>query len=113
MNNNILIIANGPSILKTKYGHQIDKFDEIARINNYQTDDFNEYVGTKTTIWLNGANKKLKYQKNPPNKVFVFVPYDILNKSEERVLKRTPKRLGLSPNQYTLVKKEKMRHSKS
>ena len=37
MNNTILIIANGPSILKNNFGNEIDNFDEVARINNYKT----------------------------------------------------------------------------
>ena len=78
-------------------------------MNFYKTNNFNQYVGTKTTVWLNGANKKLKRHKNPPKKIFVFVPYEILEKKEARVLERTPKRLGLNPNQYTLIKKEKMK----
>ena len=36
MNETILIIANGPSILKNKFGYEIDKFDEVARINNQE-----------------------------------------------------------------------------
>ena len=110
MNETILIIANGPSILKNKFGYEIDKFDEVARINNYKTDNFSEYIGKKTTIWLNGTNKNLKCHKNPPKKIFVFVPYEILEKKEARVLERTPKRLKLKPNQYTLLDKEKMKY---
>ena len=109
MKNTILIIANGPSILKNKYGDEIDTFSEIARINNYKTDNFSEYVGTKTTVWLNGANKNLKHHENHPKKIFVFVTYEILEKKEARVLERTPKRLGLNPNKYTLINKEKMK----
>ena len=34
-NDTLLIIANGPSALKNKLGHEIDKFDAVGRINNY------------------------------------------------------------------------------
>ena len=40
MDDKILIIANGPSILKQNFGLEIDKFKEIARINNYSIDGF-------------------------------------------------------------------------
>ena len=33
MNNTILIIANGPSILEYKLGKEIDKFDEVFMAN--------------------------------------------------------------------------------
>ena len=110
MNNTILIIANGPSILEYKLGKEIDKFDEVARINNYKIDNFDEYVGTKTTIWFNGANKGLKCPKKIPKKIFIFVPYEILEKKEQRVINRTPKRLKLNPNQYNIIQKEKMKY---
>ena len=35
MNSKILIIANGPSVLNQNFGDEIDKFEEVARINNY------------------------------------------------------------------------------
>ena len=110
MNNTILIIANGPSILEYKMGEEIDKFDNVGRINNYKINKFSEYVGGKTTVWFNGANQNLKKCLNPPNKIFVFVPYEILKIKEKRVIERTPKRLGLKPHKYIIIPKEKMQH---
>ena len=59
MKSSILIIANGPSTLDNQFGDIIDTFDNVARINNYKTSNFENCIGSKTTIWFNGANKKL------------------------------------------------------
>ena len=110
MNDTILIIANGPSALKKEYGSIIDTFSEVARINNYKITEYHNFIGNKTTLWFNGANKKIKIRKiNTPKKTVVFVPYDILKIKEEEVIKRTPKRLGLDPEKYQLVSMEKMK----
>ncbi len=110
MNDTILIIANGPSALKYEYGNEIDIFENIARINNYKTNGFEKYIGSKTTIWFNGANKKLKPRPNFRNEIIVFVPYQILKVKEEQVIERTPKRLKMNSEQYTLISKQKMKH---
>jgi len=109
MENILLIIANGPSVLEKKYGKQIDKFNNIARLNNYKTKKFEKFIGTKTTIWLNGANKRLIAKLDPPNKIFCFIPYEILNVKMDEVLERTPRRLQLDSTQYNIISKEKMK----
>lgn len=109
MNDKILIIANGPSILKKNFGLEIDKFDEVARINNFQIDGFHENIGTKTTIWFNGGNQNLIKPIFYPKKVVVFIPYEILIKKEDKVKKILPYRLGMNCNDFILVKKQKMK----
>ena len=74
----VLIIGNGESVLKYKLGSQIDKFKNIVRINNYRTNNFQLYSGTKTTIWFNGANQGLVKRKLFPEKVIVSIPSEIL-----------------------------------
>ena len=109
MKSSILIIANGPSTLDNQFGDIIDTFDNVARINNYKTSNFENCIGSKTTIWFNGANKKLTPRPEFEGKIVVFVPYEILNKKEKDVIERTPKRLKLSPDRYDLISKEKMK----
>ncbi len=109
MNKIILIIANGPSATKYNYGSIINTFPEIARINDYEVSEFESSIGNKTTIWFNGASKNLKKRENPPNKVVVFVPAEILYEKEDIVLKRTPIRLNLESSQFNLITKEKMK----
>ena len=59
----ILIIGNGPSLLEHKRGKEIDEFDIVVRFNTFKTDEYSEYVGTKTDIWfINGVNIR---KKNP------------------------------------------------
>ena len=107
--NNLLIIANGPSSLKNKLGYEIDQFEEIGRINNYTTNNFEKFIGSKTSIWFNGANQGLKVRKNIPKKTIILVPYEILCRKEEKIIQKISKKLNLDNGQYILIKKEKMR----
>tara|TARA_B100002051_G_C16724749_1_gene634635 strand:- start:480 stop:1106 length:627 start_codon:yes stop_codon:yes gene_type:complete len=109
MNKTILIIANGPSVTKYNYGNIINTFPEIARINDYRITGFENFIGNKTTIWFNGASKSLKKRKDPPGKVVVFIPAEILYKKENLVVDRTPIRLGLKSSQFNLINKETMK----
>jgi len=107
--NTLLIIANGPSSLKHHLGYKIDQFEEIGRINNYATNNFEEFIGSKTSIWFNGANQRLKVRKNIPQKTIILVPYEILCKKEKKLTKSISKKLNLNNCKYTLIKKETMK----
>ena len=105
----LLIIANGPSSVKNNLGHKIDEFKEIGRINNYSTNNFEKFIGSKTNIWFNGANQGLRVRKNIPKKTIILVPYEILCKKEKKIIEKIPKKLNLNNDEYTLIKKEKMK----
>tara|TARA_Y100000768_G_scaffold131570_1_gene97832 strand:+ start:9636 stop:10241 length:606 start_codon:yes stop_codon:yes gene_type:complete len=105
----ILIIANGPSILKQNFGLEIDKFKEIARINNYSIDGFEKKVGTKTTIWLNGGNQNLKKRKDIPKKTYVFIPYEILEKKEHKIRSTLPQKLNIENKNFEILSKKQMK----
>ena len=62
-NNSIIIIGNVPSVLNYNFGKLIDNQPLVARINNYQTNGYEKKIGTKTDVWFNGANSKLKIPK--------------------------------------------------
>ncbi len=109
MNDKILIIANGPSILNHNFSAEIDKFQEVARINNFRIDGFEKHIGSKTTIWFNGGNQNLKKPNFYPKEIIVFIPYEILERKEQKVKKKLPIRLGISSDDYIVVKKEKMK----
>ena len=114
MNHTILIIANGPSALTNHLGKQIDSFPEIARINNYKISGYEKFIGSKTTIWFNGANRKLtKRYDSIPEQIIVSIPYQLLKEKEKEIIRRTPNRLGLKADQYTLINKDKMRYYES
>tara|TARA_B100000315_G_C14321654_1_gene471064 strand:- start:95 stop:712 length:618 start_codon:yes stop_codon:yes gene_type:complete len=104
----ILIIANGESILNLKLKKEINSFPIVARINNYSITGYEEYIGTKTDIWFNGANQALKKRTNKPTKVIVFVPLEILNRKGEKIYDQVSRRLNLNNNQYTLISTEMM-----
>ena len=107
--NILLIIANGPSALKEKLGDRIDQFNAIGRINNYTTNNFEKFIGSKTNIWFNGANQRLKTRQRIPKKTIILVPYEILCRKASSLSEKIPKKLNLNKKQYTLVKKEKMK----
>ena len=105
--NSILIIANGSSVLSFNYGKLIDKFQTVARINNYSTVNYKSLIGQKTDIWFNGANQGLKKRKIANEKIIVFVPASIQYNKPHR-LNKISKRLGVTRNQYILISKEEM-----
>lgn len=53
----LVIIGNGPSATSWKAGKLIDSCKKIVRINNYQIAKYEEYVGTRTDIWVKNDTK--------------------------------------------------------
>tara|TARA_R110001592_G_scaffold105399_3_gene296390 strand:- start:9006 stop:9626 length:621 start_codon:yes stop_codon:yes gene_type:complete len=82
---NILLMGNGPSVLKDKKGTLIDsdKFDIVCRINDAHRDDkgelntqYKEYVGTRCDYWL-VSDKYIPITSNRSSlykEIFVNVP---------------------------------------
>ena len=57
----ILAIGNGASVLQDQYGAIIDSmFKDVLRINDYQTSNYEKFIGSKTTIWGRSNSKKTK-----------------------------------------------------
>ena len=106
--NEILIIGNGRSVLDHSFGKQINKFSIVGRINNYSIDNYAEYVGGKTDIWFNGANKNLKRQKVIPNEIVVFIPPEILRRKKKKVYDQISNRLHIDKKYYSLIPLEVM-----
>ena len=50
----IMLVGNGPT--KKRWGEFIDSFDAVVRFNEFHTDGFEEWVGSKTTIWCFSSN---------------------------------------------------------
>jgi SAM-dependent methyltransferase len=46
-----ILVGNGPALLKSSHGPQIDAFDQVVRFNEYRTIDYTDHTGTKTTLW--------------------------------------------------------------
>ena len=84
--NSILLVANGRSVLEHEIGAEIDRFETVGRINNYETTGFERFVGSRTDIWFNGANQKLKQREDLPPRIVVLIPEDILKRKGEPCL---------------------------
>jgi len=50
--NKILLIGNAPNVLDKELGDVIDSFPLVVRFNSYRIPTFEQYVGTKTDIWV-------------------------------------------------------------
>ena len=90
----ILIIGNGPSAAKHELGNEIDKFDQIVRINNFVTDHLETRVGSRTDIWVNGANQGLKKRRDLPESILVMIPPVVLEHKGPAIHPRIEKRIG-------------------
>ena len=106
INNEILIIGNGNSILNYNFGSNIDQFDNVARINNYSIKKYSTYVGSKTDVWFNGANQNVRPRKNNPKKIIILVPPEILLRKNKLIHDKIKRNQKLLPNQYRLISYE-------
>jgi hypothetical protein len=72
----ILLVSNGPSVLKEKRGEEIDSFDKVVRFNNFDLAGKEEYVGRKTHIVSRRCCDDVLWH-NPPEleKVYCFMTY--------------------------------------
>ena len=61
---NVLLIGNGPAALSKEIGQAIDNFDGlVVRFNNYKTEGYEKYVGTRTDIWVT-CERNVEQMKN-------------------------------------------------
>jgi hypothetical protein len=58
----IIVVGNGPSVLKHEFGNIIDNFDEVVRINHYIP---SKNVGKKLTIFAHSTYKTQFYEEVP------------------------------------------------
>ncbi len=104
--NRIIIIGNGPSATQGNLGSIIDSYDCIIRINNFVTDGLESQVGSRTDIWVNGANQGLNKRTILPDRILVMIPPSVLEHKGEAIHPRIQKRLGT--NKYTMLPLEIM-----
>ena len=90
----ILIIGNGPSATDSDHGKLIDSFDQIIRINNYVTEGLEEQIGSRTDVWVNGANQGLVKRKDTPDNILVMIPPAVLEHKGDAIHDRIRRRLG-------------------
>lgn len=69
---NILLIGNGPAALSKEMGDAINSFDgEVCRFNNYKTEGFEQYVGSRTDIWVTCEKNIVQMEKVHKNRYFI------------------------------------------
>ena len=56
----IVLVGNGPSLLKREIGSEIDSFDKVVRFNNFETEGFEKHVGKKCDILARRACDDVK-----------------------------------------------------
>lgn len=109
MGKSILIVANGNSVAHRKLGADIDGFSLVGRINNYRTAGFEDFAGSTTDIWFNGANQGLRRRSRPPGTIIVMIPAEILERKGDLIHHRIEKRLGVKQGEYELASLAEMR----
>ncbi len=48
----VLLVGNSSIDKSKKYGKLVDDFDVVIRMNRYRLEGYEEYLGTKTNIWV-------------------------------------------------------------
>jgi hypothetical protein len=56
----IIVIGNGSSVLNHQYGELIDSFPDVVRFNDFKTEGYEKFIGSKTTIWARSNSKRTK-----------------------------------------------------
>ena len=51
-----IVLGNAPSVLFNEFGDKVDTFDNIIRMNMYEIEGYEKYVGTKTNIYSRTHN---------------------------------------------------------
>jgi len=68
-NSKCILVGNGPSVMFKKLGHIINTYDEVLRFNQFTINGFEEFTGTKTTIWSTFGRGVLPNDELRPSRV--------------------------------------------
>lgn len=85
----VCVVGNGPSAIKYEVGSIIDKFDKVVRFNSFQTDQYENCVGSKTDIWISRMSKRqpTRSELNIPTIIISYSSYiSIESKVAEKVI---------------------------
>ena len=55
LNKNILLIANGESILNNDFGNKIDQYDYVVRFNDFIIENNESKIGSKLNYWVSNG----------------------------------------------------------
>lgn len=105
----ILVVGNAPNLLKEKNGKEIDSYDTVVRINDFITEGYEGYLGTKTTHWLTGAgkNSKMRGREGSFYKL-LFFPRGIINSPQHKLANKVRENLNMDFADFFLVKSKEL-----
>lgn len=105
-NKSVIVVGNGPSILKHEVGTEIDKFDIVIRVNGFRIKGFEKYCGTKTNIWAAGlaTNAERSHLEHKIDEVWALMPYRTIIEEATQKQKRRIYRFFNSGVDYPLDK---------
>lgn len=66
----VVLVGNGPSVLLKAQGPIIDSFQEVVRFNTFKIKGYEDFVGTKTTLWSTfGRGQLPRDEDQRPDKI--------------------------------------------
>lgn len=69
---NILLIGNGPAALSKEMGDAINSFEgEVCRFNNYKTEGFERYIGSRIDVWVTCERNVTQMEKSHKKRYFI------------------------------------------
>lgn len=69
----MVLVGNGPGATRWTAGALIDKAVDVVRFNNFQVDGFEDFVGSKTTIWVRNDTAGI-HPREAPRTIVVSKP---------------------------------------
>jgi len=88
----VIVIGNSPTVLLSELGKEIDAFEKVIRVNKCQTQDYERFIGKKTSIWSTTDNERWNF----------YIPDRI---EDQRIWVRSPRTLRKmnSSNQFQKI----------
>jgi hypothetical protein len=72
----IILVGNGKTVLNSKRGSIIDRFDVVARFNSYVIAGYEDFVGTRTDfLCRRSINNMPMFPRKELKQVFNFITY--------------------------------------
>ena len=86
LNKNILLIANGESILNNELGNKIDQYNCVVRFNDFIVENNESKIGSKINYWILNENNfsnilKNNYETIVNNKIILLIAINYDNAS--------------------------------
>lgn len=70
----VVLVGNGPSLLREPLGAEIDAHDEVVRFNRFKIAGFEAFTGSRTTLWSTFGHGYLPGDEDvrPTRMIFVY-----------------------------------------